>query len=270
MEIQNSGGKSRNSRNVNIIYERTTRKLYHEGHSKTRVAEILNLDFRTAQKYIDNDPEYALLKRVPRVDYASYLDDLIRGYGEGEKLSVVYRRIESKGFRGTQRGLGARFGALFKEGKQNYRKVATKNLRTRYSGRTISPRKLTIYLTNKHYEKILTQEDVELFRELRINNPLIEELWTLSEGFRKIFEKNSTLLFKEWTDKVMHSSFGSLRRFVKGLSRDLEAVKAAIMNKGNNGQTEGNVNRLKNIKRQMYGRAGFELLRRKVILSNTG
>ncbi len=99
---------------------------------------------------------------------------------------------------------------------------------------------------------------------------MIEELWTLSEGFRKIFEKNSTLLFKEWIDKVMHSSFGSLRRFVKSLSGDLEAVKAAIMNKGNNGKTEGNVIRLKNIKRQMYGRAGFELLRRKVILSNTG
>jgi transposase len=49
----------------------------------------------------------------------------------------------------------------------------------------------------------------------------------------------------------MHSSFGSLQRFIKDLFRDLEAAKAAIMNKGSNGPTEGNVNRLKNIKRQM-------------------
>lgn len=50
----------------------------------------------------------------------------------------------------------------------------------------------------------------------------------------------------------------------------MEAVKAAIIYDDNNGLTEGNVNRLKNIKRQMYGRAGFELLRKKVVLSNTG
>ena len=85
-----------------------------------------------------------------------------------------------------------------------------------------------------------------------------------------MFEENSIIMFREWVEQVMHSSFNSLKCFVKGLIRDFEAVKAAIINKGNNGQTEGNVNRLKNIKRQMYGRAGFELLRRKVVLSNTG
>lgn len=85
-----------------------------------------------------------------------------------------------------------------------------------------------------------------------------------------MFEENSIILSREWIDQVMHSSFNSLKSFVKGLIKDLEAVNAAVINKGKNGQTEGNVNRLKNIKRQMYGRAGFELLRRKVVLSNTG
>lgn len=68
----------------------------------------------------------------------------------------------------------------------------------------------------------------------------------------------------------MNSPFKSLKRFAKGLITDIEAIKAAIIRDDNNGITEGNVNRLKNIKRQMYGRAGFELLRRKVVLSNTG
>lgn len=85
-----------------------------------------------------------------------------------------------------------------------------------------------------------------------------------------MFEENSINMFREWVNQVMHASFNSLKGFVKGLIRDFEAVKAAIINKGKNGQTEGNVNRLKNIKRQMYGRAGFELLRRKVVLSYTG
>jgi transposase len=52
--------------------------------------------------------------------------------------------------------------------------------------------------------------------------------------------------------------------------KDYNAVIAAVIYNQSNGLTEGCVNRLKNIKRQMYGRAGFELLRRKVILSNFG
>lgn len=61
-----------------------------------------------------------------------------------------------------------------------------------------------------------------------------------------------------------------LNTFVNGLKRDIAAVYNAINTNWSSGMVEGNVNRLKNIKRQMYGRASFELLKRKVILSNTG
>lgn len=104
----------------------------------------------------------------------------------------------------------------------------------------------------------------------RDNNPLLKELWDISVKFRGVFENKSVVLLQEWIDLVMDSSFQSLKCFVKGIIRDWEAIKAAILTVDNNGITEGNVNRLKNIKRQMYGRAGFELLCRKVVLSNTG
>ena len=53
--------------------------------------------------------------------------------------------------------------------------------------------------------------------------------------------------------------------FADGLLQDHEAVKAALTLEWSNGQVEGQINRLKMIKRQMYGRAGFELLRRRVL-----
>lgn len=68
----------------------------------------------------------------------------------------------------------------------------------------------------------------------------------------------------------MKTEFQKLKTFVKGLNNDIEAVKAAVELDANNGLAEGNVNRLKNIKRQMYGRASFNLLRIKVVLSKTG
>lgn len=63
---------------------------YRHGHSKSSVAEILNLNFRTAAKYIDHDLDQPGIGNSPRVDYSNYLDDLISGYCTGEKLSVVF------------------------------------------------------------------------------------------------------------------------------------------------------------------------------------
>ena len=58
-----------------------------------------------------------------------------------------------------------------------------------------------------------------------------------------------------------------LRAFAEGLRRDKRAVAGALSQDYSNGQTEGQVTRLKLIKRQMYGRASFDLLRRRVLLA---
>ena len=61
-----------------------------------------------------------------------------------------------------------------------------------------------------------------------------------------------------------------LKTFSNGLMQHIKAVENAIRLPSSNGAVEGHVNRIKSIKRQMYGRDGFELLRRKVILSQSG
>jgi transposase len=56
-----------------------------------------------------------------------------------------------------------------------------------------------------------------------------------------------------------------IHNFAEGIRRDESAVNAAIMTQWSNGPVEGHVNRLKTIKRQMYGRAGFTLLKARVV-----
>ena len=60
-----------------------------------------------------------------------------------------------------------------------------------------------------------------------------------------------------------------IRHFAVGLQQDEMAVKKALNSEWSNGQVEGQVNRLKTIKRQMYGRGSFKLLRRRVLLKLT-
>ena len=66
-------------------------------------------------------------------------------------------------------------------------------------------------------------------------------------------------------EKARQSEFGPIVRFAHGLKKDIAAVAAAADTDWSNGQTEGQINRLKTIKRQMYGRAGFALLRARVL-----
>lgn len=60
-----------------------------------------------------------------------------------------------------------------------------------------------------------------------------------------------------------------LRNFAKGIKKDYDAVDQAVTGNISNGQVEGQVNRLKNIKRMMYGRADFTLLRRMVLANSS-
>ncbi len=76
---------------------------------------------------------------------------------------------------------------------------------------------------------------------------------------------------KELTDWPRHSQEEifpeELRSFAKGLQEDEPAVCAAFESPWSNGQVEGQVNRLKTLKRQMYGRAKFDLLRRRFLMA---
>ena len=64
----------------------------------------------------------------------------------------------------------------------------------------------------------------------------------------------------------MESPVNELKAFARGLFSDFQAVKNALTLPWSNGQVEGQINKLKTIKRQMYGRAGFNLLRKRMIL----
>jgi transposase len=70
-----------------------------------------------------------------------------------------------------------------------------------------------------------------------------------------------------WLAEAGKCGVPTMETFAAGLKQDADAIHAALSTPWSNGQTEGQVNRLKAIKRQMYGHAGFDLLRRRVLLA---
>ncbi len=75
----------------------------------------------------------------------------------------------------------------------------------------------------------------------------------------------STGAYAGWRAAVTERQLPDLESFASGLDRDQVAVLAALTLPWSNGQTEGQVNPLKTLKRQMYGRANFDLLRKRVL-----
>ncbi|MGW4359551.1 transposase [Streptomyces californicus] len=72
----------------------------------------------------------------------------------------------------------------------------------------------------------------------------------------------------EWIAAVRADDLPSFHTFINGLERDLAAVTAGLTLPWSSGTVEGHVNRIKMSKRQMYGRAGFKFLRKRVLLAS--
>ena len=87
----------------------------------------------------------------------------------------------------------------------------------------------------------------------------------LAQEFMQMVRKESREQVDTWLGKVAASSIQDLQSFAAGLERDKEAVRAGLEESWSNGAVEGQVNRLKLKKREMYGRGNFDLLRRRVL-----
>jgi transposase len=93
----------------------------------------------------------------------------------------------------------------------------------------------------------------------------IARAYGLSQAFLAMVRERRGADLKAWMADATHSGIEALARFARGLQDDLAAVTAGLTLAWSNGITEGQIHRLKLVKRQGYGRAGFALLRQRVL-----
>ena len=88
---------------------------------------------------------------------------------------------------------------------------------------------------------------------------------SLVMGFRTILRTGKIETLHDWMKRATDSGINGMQRFVRTLKQNPSAAEAAVEQTWSNGHVEGHINKLKTIKRQMYGRAGFELLRARIL-----
>ena len=111
----------------------------------------------------------------------------------------------------------------------------------------------------------LKADEKQLLAKLKECCPEIPILYDLTQGFAAVFRDKQSDILQTWLDQAQETGLPEIKSFCDGLLRDAKAVNAAVVLSWSNGQVEGQIHRLKLVKRQMYGRAKFNLLRRRVL-----
>ena len=112
-----------------------------------------------------------------------------------------------------------------------------------------------------------SRHDRALLAALGKRTPALAEAITLAEAFAGLVRARAPERLDPWLRRAQDGEVPALRRFAKGLSADYDAVRAAVTLPWSTGPVEGQINRLKALKRQMYGRAKLDLLGRRFLLA---
>ena len=117
---------------------------------------------------------------------------------------------------------------------------------------------------------LLTATQADKVDTLKAISTEFATMRALAMRFRGLLRGGNIELLDTWLSDAASSGIHAMRQFAATLRRDLVAVRNAISEPWSNGQTEGQINRLKTLKRAMYGRAGTELLRARMLPLHAG
>jgi transposase len=112
---------------------------------------------------------------------------------------------------------------------------------------------------------LLSERQAETVDVLKQQCPGFTTMRRLVLSFRAILRHGKVATLRRWMTRAHASDIPAVQRFVRKLRQDLRAVEGAVTERWSNGPVEGHINRLKTLRRQMYGRAGVELLRARIL-----
>jgi transposase len=238
------------------------RALRDQGRSLSEIARQVGLARNTVVGYAraDTFPE-----RVPRrpgpADLGRFQAELQRLWGSGGlSAHQLWRRLRERGYPGSVVTVRRAIARWRTEGSWPLKPSPTHG---HASPRHPSPRQAAWLMTQ--FSDDLPPHAGEALHRLLAADRQIDMTYGLAQQFRRLVRERDAGGLGRWLDQARASGLQELRGFADHLQRDRAAVDAALSLEWSNGQTEGQITRLKLLKRQMYGRANLDLLRLRVL-----
>jgi transposase len=252
---------SQHRHQLRIELYRWIHELHTQGVYSKDIARTLGVGRRTVYRYLhmpEPPPVKQPTRRARQPMLAPYLDYLLRRWGEGcRNAAQLWREIRDQGYPSTQSPVSKLVAGLRHQEPAGLRPVPLPPAKQRLTVRQAG------LLFLRHPDDLKPAQRRVLDR-LGALDATIAAAYRLAQDFATLVRERQGARLDAWVERAEHADIKHLRGFARGLKDD-PAVRAGLSERWSNGQTEGQVNRLKLLKRQAYGRAGFRLLRTRVL-----
>lgn len=233
--------------------------LSQQGLTPVEIAARVGLGERTVYRWLARQqvPDWHHRSRRASVldPYTAYV---LKRWQEGCRKGVqLLQELQAQGYRGSTRAiysylafLNASMGATVQAGAAQEPFSA----------------KRAVWLLIQDIQKLNAAQQQHL-AFIRQASTQVEQAYQLAQAFTQMLRQRQGQRLDGWLQEATKSGLPELRQFAAGIQRDKAAVQAGLTLSYRNGLVEGHINRLKLIKRSMYGRANFDLLRQRVLCS---
>lgn len=260
-----SGRESEQNREKRYARYLQVIKLRKQGLAMRVIAQSLKMSRVTVRHYIEADgfPERAPTRtRYSQIEkYVAYLHQ--RFAAGCDNATQLWREIAAQGYGGKAamvrryiKRLRVRTEALDVKQRAEIQSAAV-------NFKSPSIRRAAWWLIKEADD--LTAEQRLFVERLICQCPDVGKVKELAQDFMRMVTRKKASRFEQWLMRARRSAVTEFRSFAEGLNKDRDAVVAALRSPWSNGQVEGQINRLKMLKRQMYGRANLDLLRARVL-----
>tara|TARA_R110002124_G_scaffold127318_2_gene287231 strand:+ start:6035 stop:7273 length:1239 start_codon:yes stop_codon:yes gene_type:complete len=248
----------------------TIHALREQGLSCSEIERRTGFKRRSVAKWLKSEVPPDRRRETLKPTSPWYFEDSLavswkKGNRRGRQL---FHEIQSQGYEGSYSHLQRLLAGWRRAEKQTSADLATSPIRLEpvrdpQTGHAISP-VIAAALCIKP-RGALTPGQARKIDALKAGSPSFVTMRSLAMRFKGIFRGQQSGPLDAWIDNAIESNIIPIMRFARTLHRDIDAVRNAIELPWSNGQAEGQINRLKTLKRAMYGRAGPELLRARML-----
>lgn len=240
---------------------REVKQLYADGQSILSIAQKFKMSRQTVKKYI-------AIHSLPKKSSYNQLDKHLI-YIRERLLQDPSLQPGNLWYELQQQGYTGAYTTLSENLKKAGVMMGKKSKFTQFP-------KLSDLLWTPSKASILFFKDVDALSNKQKNTlvGLCEKSHTLTRAlqlvrhFRFLMKTKAGNQLNEWITQAIHSGLKEIGGFAQSMNPDFQAIQNAFNLPWSNGPVEGNVNKIKTLKRQMYGRAGFELLKRRLLLNS--
>ena len=243
--------------------------LHRQGWTVPAIAAQVGRGRRTIERYL-RTPTWP--GRQHRSHYGRSLlnpskDYLLERWNAGCRTAMqLFRELQPQGYTGSYRRVAAYASRLRqaqglaprRQGRRQTLPVVVEP-----SSQPLTPRRATWLVLRREAKR--TEAETQQLAQLRAQQTEVAEAIDLAQDFAQLVRQRQPAELDPWLKRATTSTQEALQRFAKGLHDDYAAVKAGVTLPWSNGPVEGHINRLKMLKRQMFGRARLDLLSRRFV-----